>query len=180
MTERLWAGWRMAYLRGASESAGGAGDCLFCSLAGQDPSSRTLVLERYRHAFLVLNAFPYTTGHLMVAPYRHAEDLLSESMEARAEILAALERARVALAREYGPDGFNLGANLGRAAGAGVIGHLHWHLVPRWLGDTNFMPAVAGVRVIPEALPDTYARLLAALANTVPEGVTVEGRGGDA
>jgi ATP adenylyltransferase len=177
MSERLWAGWRMAYLRGAGVGANTPEDCLFCGLSAQEPSPRNLILERYRHAFLVLNAFPYTSGHLMVVPYRHAEDLLSENEAARGEILAGLDRARVALTREYGPQGFNVGANLGRAAGAGVVGHLHWHLVPRWVGDTNFAPVVAEVRVIPEALPETYARLVSALAQIAPQGVTLEGRG---
>lgn len=170
MTERLWAGWRMAYIRSANADPAAAG-CLFCGLAERDPSVETLVLERYRHGFLMLNAFPYTTGHLMLAPYRHAETLLGDGVEARAELLAALERARLALLAEYGPDGFNLGANLGRAAGAGVLGHLHWHLVPRWVGDTNFVPALTSVRVLPESLPDTYARLRGALRNVPLDGV---------
>lgn len=176
MTERLWAGWRMAYLR-QSGAAEGNEECLFCSLQKQEPSSESLVLEKYESCFAVLNAFPYTGGHAMVAPYAHTESPLDPGPEARAEILAAVERIRRALAREYGPQGFNIGANLGRAAGAGVLGHLHWHIVPRWQGDTNFMPVTASTRVIPEALPDTYARVLAALIAEEPEGVVVTGRG---
>ena len=177
MSERLWAGWRMAYIR---EAAGGAGpDCLFCGLATRPVSAESLVLERYRHCFLVLNAFPYTTGHLMVAPYEHTENLLLAGREARAEVQGALERARRALAAEYRPEGFNLGVNLGRAAGAGVLGHVHWHLVPRWAGDTNFVPALTGVRVIPEALPETHARLSARLAGLPPEAIEWA-EGGDA
>ena len=173
MSERLWAGWRMAYIQEA-KSAGGSTECLFCGLASQVASVQSLVLERYRHGFLMLNAFPYTTGHLMVAPYSHTESLLGDGADARAEIHAALERARRALVSEYRPDGFNLGANLGRAAGAGVLGHLHWHLVPRWVGDTNFVPALTSVRVLPEALPDTYQRLRAALERISPEELEIE------
>lgn len=179
MSDRLWAGWRMAYIREAAQDPAAAA-CLFCGLAEVPPSASSLVLERYRYGFLVLNAFPYTTGHLMVAPYDHAESLLGQGSEARAEVQAALERARSALQVEYRPDGFNLGANLGRAAGAGVLGHLHWHLVPRWVGDTNFVPALAEVRVIPEALPDTYRRMLGALERIPAEGITILGRGSDA
>jgi ATP adenylyltransferase len=179
MSERLWAGWRMAYRRAAADDPGRT-ECLFCGLGGETPSVENLVLERYRHGFLMLNAFPYTTGHLMIAPYRHAESLLGDGAEARAELQAALERARLALLAEYGPEGFNLGANLGRAAGAGVLGHLHWHLVPRWVGDTNFIPALTSVRVLPEALPDTYARLAGALARIAVDGVELRSGGADA
>jgi ATP adenylyltransferase len=177
VVERLWAGWRIAYLRQAGEGGGDPPSCLFCDLAGLSPSAETLVLETYRHAILVLNAFPYTSGHMMVAPRVHGDSLLAGDAEARAEIPAALERARRALLAEYRPDGFNIGANLGRAAGAGIPGHLHWHLVPRWQGDTNFVPVVADTRVLPEALSDTYARLLGALAAQAEDGVTVVARG---
>jgi ATP adenylyltransferase len=134
-------------------------------------------LERYEHTFVMLNAFPYASGHVMVAGYTHSEDLLGESETVRAETLAALDRARSAIAEAYRPDGFNLGANVGRAAGAGVLGHLHWHVVPRWIGDSNFMPAVADTRVLPEALPDSYDRILAALVSLPARGLTVTGRG---
>jgi ATP adenylyltransferase len=180
--ERLWAGWRMAYLRRENERKArdaGAGEtpCLFCSLAGEPASGETLVLEKYEHSLLVLNAFPYTSGHVMVAPRAHHDSLLGSGAEERAEIGAALERARTALAEEYGPHGFNLGVNLGEAAGAGVIGHVHWHLVPRWEGDTNFLPVAASTRVLPEALPVTYERLLAALGRVEPREIVVRERG---
>jgi len=175
MTERLWAGWRMEYLLQAGKEE--AGGCLFCGLAEAAPGVDNLVLERYTHGFLMLNAFPYTGGHMMVAPYRHGDSLLGESAEERAEIQAAVERARRALAAEYAPHGFNIGVNLGRPAGAGVVGHAHWHVVPRWTGDTNFMPVLAEARVIPEALPETYRRLVKALDALPAEGVTVRERG---
>ena len=177
MTERLWAGWRMAYLRSESGALPPGETCLFCALARLSPARDNYVLERYEHTFVMLNAFPYASGHVMVAGYAHTEDLFGESEAVRAETLAALDRARSAIIDAYHPDGFNLGANVGRAAGAGVLGHLHWHLVPRWVGDSNFMPAVADTRVLPEALPDSYDRLLGALASLPERGLTVTGRG---
>ena len=184
MTDRLWAGWRMQYIRDANRrradaagEAGTAAPCLFCGLAGREPAVENLVLETYERSFLMLNAFPYTTGHIMVASRRHDDSLLGEGAEERSEIMAAVERARRALAAEYRPDGFNLGVNLGLPAGAGVPGHLHWHVVPRWAGDTNFMPALMETRVIPEALPDTYARLAGALSRMEAAGLRVTGRG---
>jgi ATP adenylyltransferase len=171
MSERLWAGWRMEYLR--QGGGGSASGCFLCRVAGEAPSLDNLVLEVYEHTLLLLNAFPYTSGHLMVALRRHEDSLLGSGAAERAEIPAVLERARRALLAEYRPDGFNLGLNLGTAAGAGVPGHLHWHVVPRWNGDTNFMPAVAATRVLPEALSETYRRLRDALAALPPEGVQV-------
>jgi ATP adenylyltransferase len=166
----------MAWLREAGAAPAGDASCLFCDLAREGASPETLVLETYATCFLMLNAFPYTSGHAMVAPYRHHDSLLGDAGE-RAEMQAALERVRRALILEYAPDGFNVGANLGRAAGAGIPGHVHWHIVPRWQGDTNFVPVVAATRVLPEALPDTYARVLGALAGVDPDGLTVTGRG---
>ncbi len=180
MSERLWAGWRMAYIRKASGERMDAADretCLFCGLADRPASVETLILERYRHAFLMLNAYPYTCGHLMVAPHVHHTSFLGGGAEERAEILAALERARRALEGEYGPQGLNAGVNLGEEAGAGVAGHIHWHLVPRWRGDTNFMPALAETRVLPEALPATYERLRRALTGIPAEGLEIVERG---
>lgn len=175
MAERLWAGWRMEYLRQTGEGKETA--CLFCGLAEQEPTSGNLVLERYERTFLVVNAFPYTSGHLMVAPFRHHDSLLGDGSEERSETLAALERARGALNRAFSPQGFNLGANLGRSAGAGVIGHVHWHVVPRWQGDTNFLPVLTETRVLPEALPETYRRLLEALSEVPESGIRVVRRG---
>jgi ATP adenylyltransferase len=177
MTERLWAGWRMAYIRSESGALPPGESCLFCALSRLEPARENLVLERYERTFLMLNAFPYASGHIMVAGYAHTEDLFGESEAMRAEMLAALDRARSALALAYRPDGFNMGANLGRAAGAGVLGHLHWHLVPRWTGDSNFMPAVADTRVLPEALPDSYDRVLHVLTSLPARGLSVTGRG---
>ncbi len=158
--ERLWAGWRMSYIESARQEGGG---CLFCRkpASGQDQDEG--VVARGRTCFILLNAFPYNPGHLMVAPYRHVDSVAELDPAERDELLLLLGRAEVALRREYRPHGFNMGVNLGEAAGAGVIGHLHVHLVPRWTGDTNFMPALADTKVIPEPITRTYERLHRAL-----------------
>jgi ATP adenylyltransferase len=155
---RLWAGWRSDYISGIAHGEDG---CLFCTLlSGEDEES--LILERTQHSFTVLNAFPYTSGHLMVAPIRHESELGALSPDEGAALVAGLQRATRALRDVSHPDGFNVGANLGREAGAGVPGHLHFHAVPRWGGDTNFMTALAEVRVIPEDLGTTWQKLRAA------------------
>ena len=166
--ERLWAGWREEYVGSATTDGPGgdegAGDvCVFCRiLASGEPDEDTYVLWRGRASVAVLNAFPYTTGHLMLLPTRHVGEL--ESLEAGegAELWSALTAAMVALKAAYHPEGVNVGANLGRAAGAGMPGHLHVHCLPRWSGDTNFMTSVAETRVLPEALPTTWSRLRSA------------------
>jgi ATP adenylyltransferase len=155
--DRLWAGWRSDYISGIGQGEDG---CLFCTLlAGEDEES--LILERTPLSFTVLNAFPYTSGHLMVAPVRHEAELNGLSADEGAALFAGLQRATRALRDISHPDGFNAGANLGREAGAGVPGHLHFHVVPRWSGDTNFMTSVAEVRVIPEDLRTTWKKLRA-------------------
>jgi ATP adenylyltransferase len=155
--DRLWAGWRSDYVSGIAHGEDG---CLFCTLlAGEDDES--LIVERTPLGFTVLNAFPYTSGHLMVAPVRHESELNGLSAEEGAALFAGLQRATRALRDISHPDGFNAGANLGREAGAGVPGHLHFHVVPRWGGDTNFMTSVAEVRVIPEDLRTTWKKLRA-------------------
>jgi ATP adenylyltransferase len=163
--ERLWATWRMPYIesgrKGASESPKG---CILCEKPAAGDDRRALVLERGRACFIVLNAFPYNSGHLMVAPFRHIDSFVALSAEEREDLLRLLARAEAALRHEYEPHGFNMGVNLGAAAGAGVVGHLHAHLVPRWNGDTNFMSAIAGTKVLPEALDRTFDRLANALA----------------
>jgi len=155
--ERLWAGWRSAYVTGL---AGGdiEDGCLFCTLPASD-DEEALILERTPSSFTVLNAFPYTSGHLMVAPLRHEAELESLTREEGAWLFSALQRAVRAFREASHPEGINLGMNLGRVAGAGVPGHLHWHAVPRWSGDSNFMTAVAETRVIPEDLRTTWKKL---------------------
>jgi ATP adenylyltransferase len=155
----LWAGWRAGYIRGVDD---GDPVCLFCRLPGEDDAA-ALILQRAAGVYSVLNRYPYTTGHLMIAPYRHVADPEELDADERAAIWAVLADAKAACTRALSPQGFNLGANLGRVAGAGVPGHLHLHLVPRWAGDTNFMTPIGGSRVIPEDLADTWEALRAAL-----------------
>jgi diadenosine tetraphosphate (Ap4A) HIT family hydrolase len=159
--DRLWAGWRTSYIDEVATQRPVEGECLFCSLLKADPEV-ALVLARDDHVFAVLNAYPYTSGHLMIAPVRHEATLAGLSPDEASALMAMTQHATVALDRAYSPDGMNVGANLGRAAGAGIPGHVHMHAVPRWVGDTNFMTAVAEARVLPEPLTVTWEKLRAA------------------
>lgn len=153
--KRLWAPWRMAYVGGGAAAVG----CLFCDALASDDDRRSLLLYRDRRAFLILNAYPYTPGHLMAAPNRHLAAVSDASAEELAGAMALVGRATTVLGLEYRAEGFNIGINQGRVAGAGVEGHLHIHVVPRWGGDTNFMPVLGQVRVLPESLEATWQRL---------------------
>jgi ATP adenylyltransferase len=159
--ERLWAGWRSAYLATADdEVAAGPGGCVFCALlSAAEPGEETLVVWRSPLAAAVLNAFPYGSGHLLVMPVRHVGDLGQVAGEERADLWDAVHAAVAAVTTAYRPAGVNVGANLGRAAGAGIPGHLHVHVLPRWDGDTNFMTTVAETRVLPEALAESWRKL---------------------
>jgi ATP adenylyltransferase len=159
--ERLWAPWRMPYVGGAGRPAG----CIFCAALASSDDRKALVLRRRPLAFLILNAFPYAPGHLMVALTRHVGALTEARADELAEAMAVLRASLRALGRAYRPDGYNVGINQGRVAGAGFEEHLHIHVVPRWDGDTNFMPVLGEVRVLPESLDATYDRLAAALAS---------------
>ena len=156
MAKPLWAPWRLEYIEHADEEDG----CVFCrEAATQIPDSESLVLARGEVSFALLNKFPYSSGHLMVAPLRHEGALGSLSDGEALELHRLSVEALAALGRVYGPDGFNLGWNLGRAAGAGITDHVHLHVVPRWSGDTNFMPVLSDVKVLPEHLLATRDRL---------------------
>ena len=168
--ERLWAAWRMEYVAGASGKRAKKAKCLFCSLGRARPGSRNLVLVRTPRVLVMLNLYPYNVGHVMVAPIRHRGSLAQLAPEESLELTEWLGRIERALKRAYRPHGLNLGMNLGRTAGAGVLGHLHWHVVPRWNGDTNFMPVIAATKVLPESLARTYRRLQAALGGQVAAG----------
>ena len=157
MTKALWAPWRLEYVEAADEAPG----CVFC-LAAEGDDERALVVHRGVRAFVLLNKFPYSSGHLMVAPYRHVGEFGDLADEEALEIHRLAERGLGALASVYRPHGFNLGWNLGRIAGAGVVDHVHLHVVPRWAGDTNFMPVLADAKVLPEALEATREKLAAA------------------
>ncbi len=160
---RLWTPWRMPYLKAPKGAATGA--CIFCDKLRDSPEKdrENLVLLRADRAFMLLNLFPYSNGHLMIAPAQHVGELDSLDGETLKEMMLLVNRGIRALKRFMSPQGFNVGANLGRVAGAGVEDHVHLHVVPRWGGDTNFMPVLANTRVIPELLPQTYDGLLAAL-----------------
>ena len=156
--DRLWSPWRMEYIAAAKEP-GDSDGCIFCDLPAAGNDDAVHILARTERAYVILNTFPYNPGHLLVAPFRHTGDL--ETLEA-AELLdidRLLQRSVKVLRDEMDPHGFNVGMNLGRVAGAGVPGHLHWHLVPRWNGDTNFMPVVGQTRVMPELLDETHRKL---------------------
>jgi ATP adenylyltransferase len=157
MTERLWAPWRLEYIQQADELEG----CVFC-LAAAGPDADTLVVHRGVHAFVLLNRFPYSAGHLLVAPYRHVAEFGELSDEEALELHRLAESGMAALAETFAPQGYNVGWNLGRIAGAGVVDHVHLHVVPRWAGDTNFMPVLADVKIMPEHLSATRAKLAAA------------------
>jgi ATP adenylyltransferase len=145
-------------------SAGSPGvSCVFCAALAVGDDRRALILQRGDRAFLILNAFPYASGHLMAVILRHVAALEDATADELLECMTLIQRAVRALQVAYKPDGFNVGANQGRAAGAGVVGHLHLHVVPRWNGDANFMPVIGETKVLPEALDTTYDRLTAAL-----------------
>ncbi len=154
---RLWAPWRLEYIEAADEQEG----CFFCRAASGD-DEEGLVVRRGEHAFVLLNRYPYASGHLMVAPFRHEGEFGELAAEEALEIHRLAASGLGALAESMGPQGFNVGWNLGRIAGAGVVDHVHLHVVPRWAGDTNFMPVLADVKVLPEALGNTRRKLAAA------------------
>jgi ATP adenylyltransferase len=152
--ERLWAPWRHAYV---TSSSGGADGCIFCQIS--EPGREELILVRGRVSFVILNLYPYNNGHLMVVPNRHVASLASTTADEQAELMRLTRHAEIAVNEAYEPQGVNIGINLGRPAGAGVLDHLHIHLVPRWNGDTNFMTVVGNVRVLPEDLGETAKKL---------------------
>jgi len=151
---QLWAPWRIRYILGEREAG-----CFLCRAPQAADDSKNLVLIRAKTSFVILNAYPYNPGHLMVAPYKHTGEL-SELVESELnEMTALIVRGKELLTRAMKPQGFNVGLNLGKTAGAGVLDHVHWHIVPRWDGDTNFMPVTGETRVVPQALDELYAEL---------------------
>jgi ATP adenylyltransferase len=150
----------MDYIRAAAEDESAEAEgCIFCALPARGDDEAAHVLARDALAFVVLNAYPYNPGHLMVAPHRHVGDFEALTPDEHASLSAFLASAVRVLREEMSPHGFNVGMNVGRVAGAGFPGHLHWHVVPRWNGDTNFMPVTGGTRVLPELVEDTDRRL---------------------
>ena len=180
----LWAPWRMTYIAGdtgekrdgapattgpadppSTGAQGGRVGCIFCDKVAEGPAAdaRNLILWRGTHTFALLNLYPYNSGHLMIVPYRHLASVLDLTPAENGELMAALQLMIGVLGAVYRPEGYNVGMNLGRVAGAGIADHVHLHVVPRWNGDTNFMPVLGQTKVLPEALETTWARLTAAL-----------------
>jgi len=156
--KHLWSPWRLEYLT-APKTEG----CIFCHALQSDEDRQNLLLLRGERGFLLLNRFPYNNGHFMVAPCAHVPSLEDLDAATLTELMLLLNRGLAALRATMQPDGFNIGVNLGRVAGAGIVDHVHIHAVPRWLGDTNFMPVIGDMRVVPETWLQTYDRLKAAL-----------------
>jgi ATP adenylyltransferase len=154
---RIWAPWRLAYVKGAAKDA--EEECIFCAKPAEEDDATNLIVHRGRHAFVILNKFPYTNGHLMVAPYEHLSRLQDVGAETLAEVMALAQRGMDRLEGVYDPQGYNVGFNQGRVAGAGFEHHIHLHVVPRWGGDTNFMPVISDTRVMPQSLEDSYEAL---------------------
>jgi len=155
--KQLWAPWRMAYIEGTQVDSG----CIFCTALNQADSPENLILFRGKNAFLILNRYPYSNGHMMVVPYDHVPTLQELDDDTLKELMTMAKRAVGALGAVYAAEAFNIGMNIGEAAGAGVSDHVHLHVVPRWPGDTNFMSSTAQTRVLPEDLEQTYSRLKA-------------------
>jgi ATP adenylyltransferase len=171
--ERLWAPWRLGYVKGDRTPAptpgpqlppGADAACFICRAVAENRDRENLVVARGRETVVILNRYPYNNGHLLVACQRHAGRLDELPIEANTEAIDTIARLTTLITRLMNADGFNIGLNLGKVAGAGVPGHLHWHIVPRWLGDTNFMPVVAGVNVIPQSLDELWGMLSEAIA----------------
>jgi ATP adenylyltransferase len=156
--EHLWAPWRLEYIKSADEESG----CLFCTAASGGDDAERLIVHRGSHAIVLLNKFPYSSGHFMVAPVRHVGEYGELTDGEALELHRFASAGMGALAELYAPQGYNVGWNLGRIAGAGVVDHVHLHVVPRWAGDTNFMPVLADVKVLPEHLEETRKRLTGA------------------
>jgi len=154
---RIWAPWRLAYVKDASKD--NEEECIFCAKPGQDDDEASLIVHRGERSFVILNLFPYTNGHLMVAPYEHLGRIQDLPAETVAEMMSLAQRAMSRLEEVYDPHGYNVGFNQGRVAGAGVEHHIHLHVVPRWGGDTNFMPVIADTKVMPQTLEQSYAAL---------------------
>lgn len=159
--DRIWAPWRMSYIKAIVSEEG----CVFCTAWNTEEDREKLVLERTEHSLIMLNRFPYTNGHMMAVPKRHTSDLDDLSDLEMLDLMKSVRRARNLLQKIARPDGFNIGVNLGRGAGAGIEDHLHVHVVPRWVGDSNFMTVVGDIRVIPEGLMITYDMLFEALSS---------------
>jgi ATP adenylyltransferase len=157
----IWTPWRYQYMKEAA--SGKQVECIFCDAATRKDDAESLIVYRGAKSFVILNRYPYTSGHVMVVPYAHVPSLGECDPDALDEMMRLAQRVEAAFRQNYNPDGMNIGMNIGRAAGAGVAGHIHMHILPRWFGDSNFMTVTGETRVHPEELSTTYQRLRAAL-----------------
>jgi len=156
--DRLWSPWRAKYIASGVDSQNPV--CVFCRIAaGIDQDEANFVVHRGTHNFVALNLYPYITGHLLIVPYQHLSELDSTAKEVTDELMDLTKRSQATLRKVYSPPGFNLGMNLGAAAGAGIADHIHLHILPRWSGDTNFMTSIGETRVLPESLETTYEKI---------------------
>ena len=155
----LWTPWRYAYVSTAEKATG----CVFCNAVNAGDDEKNLIVYRGQQCFIILNAYPYTPGHVMVVPYAHLDELRKLPAQAASEMMALSQRLESVLRELYTPDGINLGMNIGKAAGAGIAGHIHMHVLPRWVADANFMSVVGETRVLPETLEETWRRMSTAL-----------------
>ncbi len=156
--KQLWAPWRLAFIEQASHGSG----CIFCEKPARKRDGQSFILRRSRHAYVLMNIYPYSNGHLLIAPYRHIASLEKLPEPVLLDMLQLVQRSLKAIGKAYSPEGFNIGVNQGRAAGAGIEHHIHLHVVPRWGADTNFMPILGETRVLPQHLEASYTRLKAA------------------
>ena len=157
--KHLWAPWRLQYIEHTADAQG----CIFCDKPAAQRDDENFIVARGERVFAMMNTFPYNSGHLLVAPYRHVADLANLNREEMTDLMAATADMLKLLRRVYSPQGFNLGVNIGQVAGAGIADHVHLHVVPRWQGDTNYMLVMTDTRVVPEALADCYRKLRAAV-----------------
>jgi len=158
--DRLWSPWRYEYIASGDAANSESSGCIFCKLRDDpDKDKANFVIHRASHNFIVLNIYPYISGHLLIVPYQHIGELDAATKETTDELMDLTKRSQTALRDAYQPTGFNIGMNLGRSAGAGIVDHIHIHILPRWTGDTNFMSTVGNMRVIPEDLSTTYEKL---------------------
>jgi ATP adenylyltransferase len=155
----LWTPWRYAYVSTAEKVS----SCVFCDAVNAGDDEKVHIVYRGQHCFVILNAFPYTPGHVMIVPYAHLDELQKLPSEAASEMMALSQRMETVLRELYHPDGINLGMNIGKAAGAGIAGHIHMHVLPRWVADANFVSVVCETRILPETLDETWKRMTAAL-----------------
>ena len=165
--QRLWAPWRMKYINSIPDTPGG--ECIFCTKPAENEDVKNCIVHRGEHCFVILNIYPYNNGHLMVVPYKHTPNLSDLDDAEKLDIMNTVDVVLRAMKSIMNPDGFNIGMNMGRSAGAGITEHLHVHIVPRWTGDTNFMPIIGGTKVISESLDDTAKKIGDAIRGVLDE-----------